>query len=194
MMIESVVARWLLTAVFAAAVLGAALSQRELAEPSRRADRAAAVFCVVMCTALIAMTWWPEPATAVWVQAAGFGCAALWFVLAHRGSYGRFQGPSLTGLHHALMAAAMIWMLTAMPGAAGMRSTGHAHGAMAAMPGAGLTVPVLAVSGLVAASCAAASIPWLAWAIGPGLRVTDPAAAGQGVMSAGMAAMLIAML
>jgi Domain of unknown function (DUF5134) len=124
------------------------------------------------------------------LQAAGFGCAALWFVRARRGSYGGFQGPSLTGLHHALMAAAMIWMLTAASSAAGMRSPGRGHGAMAAMSGAGLPVPVLAVSALIAASCAAASIPWLARAIGPGLRVTDPAAAGQGVMSAGMAAML----
>jgi Domain of unknown function (DUF5134) len=139
------------------------------------------------------MTWRPELAAAVWLQAAGFGCATLWFVLVRRGQLPPVPGPSLTGLHHALMAAAMIWMPAAASGAAGMRSPGHGHGAMAAMSGAGLPVPVLAVSGLVAASCAATSIPWLARAIGPGPRVTDPAA-GQGVMSAGMAAMLIAML
>jgi hypothetical protein len=42
-------------------------------------------------------------------------------------------------------------MLTAVPGAAGMRPPGHGHGAMAAMSGTALPVPVLAVSGLVAA-------------------------------------------
>jgi hypothetical protein len=62
--------------------------------------------------------------------------------------------------------------------------------AMTWRPEPALPVPVLAVSGLVAACCAAASIPWLARAIGPGLRVTDPAAAGHAVTSAGMAAML----
>jgi len=80
-------------------------------------------------------------------------------------------------------------MLTAVPGAAGMRPPGHGHGAMAAMSGTALPVPVLAVSGLVAACCAAASIPWLVRAIGPGLRVKDPAAAGHAVTSSGMAAM-----
>ena len=59
-------------------------------------------------------------------------------------------------------------MLTAVPGAAGMRPPGYGHGAMAAMSGTALPVPVLAVSGLVAACCAAASIPWLVRAIGPG--------------------------
>jgi hypothetical protein len=81
-------------------------------------------------------------------------------------------------------------MLTAVPGAAGVRPPGHGHGAMAAMSGTALPVPVLTVSGLVAACCAAASIPWPARAIDPGLRVKDPAAAGHVVTSAGMAAML----
>jgi uncharacterized protein DUF5134 len=187
MVIESVAARWLLTVAFAAAALGAVLPRRGPAGSARRADRAKAVFCQVMCAALIAMAWRPEPAAAAWAQAAGFGCAAIVFIAGWR------TRPSLDRLHHALMAGAMIWMLIAGPGAA-RPSPGHGHGAMAAMPGAGLPVPVLAVSGLVAACCAAASIPWLARAIGPGLRVRDPAAAGQAAMSAGMAAMLIAML
>ena len=31
-----------------------------------------------MCAALTAVTWRSEPAAAAWVQAAVFGCAALW--------------------------------------------------------------------------------------------------------------------
>lgn len=194
MMIESLTARWLLTVVFAAAALGTAIQWRQSAGAARRADQPAAVFCMVMCTALIAMTWWLEPAALTWVQVAGFGCAALWFLLASGTRFGQFRRPRLVGMHHALMGGAMIWMLVALPGLAGMRPSMPGQHAMAAMSGGGPAIPVLAVSGLVAAACGAAALPWLARAIGPGPRVTDPAAAGQVVMSAGMAAMLIVML
>jgi hypothetical protein len=51
-MITALAARWLLTAVFAAAGLGTALPRRGRADA---AGRVPAVFCVVMCAALIAM-------------------------------------------------------------------------------------------------------------------------------------------
>ena len=53
---------------------------------------------------------------------------------------------------------------------------------------------VLAVSVLLAAYFALAAVPWLVCATGPGRRVTGRAAAGHAAMSAGMAAMLLAML
>jgi hypothetical protein len=186
-------AQWLLTAVFAAAGLGAMLPQCRRAGSAWPAERVSAVLCPVMCAALIVMTWRSEPAAAAWLQAALFGCAALWFVLASLLDPGRPRRPGLTGLHHALMAAAMTWMLTAMPGAA-LPSPGPGHGAMAAMPGVGLPTPDLAVSILLAAYCTVAALPLLRQAIGPGPRVTDPHAASQAAMSAGMAAMLLAML
>jgi len=125
----------------------------------------------------------------------GFGGAALWLVLAGSGGSGRFIRPTPTALHHAVMAAAMTWMLTALPGGTQMRSSMPAHGATAEMTtAASLPFSVLAVTGLIAAYCAVASIPWLGRAVGPGPRLTDRAAAGQALMSAGMAAMLIAML
>jgi hypothetical protein len=105
---------------------------------------------------------------------------------------GRVRRPSLPGLLHTLMAGAMIWMLTAMPAVTGIPPTGAARGAVAPMSGAATPAPVLAVSILRAVSYAAASIPWLARAIGPGRRVKDPVAASQAAMSAGMAAMLFA--
>ncbi|HYK32362.1 MAG TPA: DUF5134 domain-containing protein [Streptosporangiaceae bacterium] len=186
-MIESMMARWLLTAVFMAAAL--------CARPMRKADRPAAAFCVAMCAAMIVMAWRAEPGIATWVQVAGFGCAALWFVLAGRTGAGRLGRPAPDDMHHALMAAAMIWMLTVLSGGTQMRSAMLGHGAMAGMSGvASLPFPVLAVTGLGAAYCVIASIPWLGRAVGPGPRVTDPAAAGQAMMSVGMAAMLIAML
>jgi hypothetical protein len=164
-MIGSAPVSWLLTAVFAAAAVASQLPRRRSWAP--RPGRAGRTFCLVMCLALIAMTWWAEPAAVTWLQVAGFGAATLWFGLASR--------PRLTGAHHALMAAAMVWMLTALSGMA-------------------RPVPVLAISVLAAASCAAASVPWLMRAIGPGRWLGDPAAAGQAVMSAGMAAMLIVLL
>jgi hypothetical protein len=75
-------ARWLLTGLFATAGLRVALPRRGPAWSAQPADRVSAVFCAVMCAALIAMTWRLEPAAATWLQAALFGCAALWFGLA----------------------------------------------------------------------------------------------------------------
>jgi hypothetical protein len=186
MMTESVTAGWLFTAVFAVAALLAVLPRPEQAGPAQRVDWPAAMLCVVMCMALIAMTWRSESPVAVWVQVVGFGCAALRFGLAGRSSSGRLGRSRLRGLHHATMAVVMMWMLTAWPGAAGMRPTGPGHGAMAVMS--------LVVNALAVVYCGTAAVPWLGKVIGPGLRVEDPEAAGQGVMCAGMAAMLIGML
>lgn len=82
------------------------------------------------------------------------------------------------------------WVLTAV-----LIAARPGRAATAGMSGATLLpFPVLAVTGVVAACCAVASIPWLARAVGPGPRVRDPAAAGQAMMTVSMAAMLIAML
>jgi hypothetical protein len=55
-MVTALAARWLLTVVFAVAGLGAALLRRGRAGAADAAGRVPAVFCVVMCAALIAMT------------------------------------------------------------------------------------------------------------------------------------------
>ena len=89
-MITALAARWLLTVVFAAAGLGAALPRRGHAGAADAAGRVPVVFCVVMCAALTVMTWQSEPAAAAWVQAALFGCAALWPGLASLA--GLFEG------------------------------------------------------------------------------------------------------
>jgi uncharacterized protein DUF5134 len=193
-MIMALAARWLLTAVFATAGLGAALPRRSPAGAADAADRVPAVSCLLMCAALTVMIWWSEPAAAAWVQAAVFGCAALWSGRAVLAGTGRAWHAGLPAVLHALMAGAMIWMLVAMPAAPAMPPTRPGRGAMAPMSLAATPAPVLAVSILLAACCAAACILWLARAIGPGPRVKDPASAGQAAMSAGMAAMLIATL
>ena len=193
-MITALAARWLLTVVFTAAGLGAALPRRGRAGAADAPGRVPAVFCMVMCAALTAMIWRSEPAAAAWVKASVFGCVALGFGLASLAGSGRVWRPSLPALLHMLMAGAMIWMLTATPAAAGMAPAGSARGAMAPMSRTATPAPVLVVSILLAVSCAAAFFPWLARAIGPGPRVKDPVSASQAAMSAGMAAMLFAAL
>ena len=176
-MAGAVAARWLLTAVFAAAGLGS-LPVPGRVDTARAAARVSEVFHALMCTALIAMTWRSEPIAPTWFEPALFGCAVVWFGLVGPGGVADFRARRLPDLHHALMAGAMIWMITAMP----------------AMSPRAAPAAVLAVCVLLAAYFAFAAVPWLVCAIGPGLRVTDRAAAGHAAMSGGMAAMLLAML
>jgi hypothetical protein len=193
-MIGGLATRWLLTAVFAPACLGATLPQREPAGSTQVADRVSATLCSAMCAALVAMTWWSEPTAATWLQAALFGCAAIWFGLVSMAGSGRVRRPSMPAVLHTLMAGAMVWMLTGMPAMTGMTATASAGNAMTSVARGATPAPVVAVSIVLAVSCAAASVPWLARAIGPGRRLQDAVAASQAAMTAGMAAMLVAML
>ena len=194
MTITPLPAQWLFTVVFAAAALGVALPRRGGVGAALVAGRAPTVFCLAMCGSLIGMVWLSEPASAARIQVAVFGCAALWFGLASLASPGRGR-PALPALLHALMAVAMIWMLTAMPTVTGMMSAETGGGAMAPMPRSAAPAPVV-VSVLLAVSCAAAAFWWLTGTIGRGLgsRVKGPVPASHAAMSAGMAAMLLAML
>jgi hypothetical protein len=232
-MVAAMSLRWLLTAVFAAAALGA-LPVRKQSGASRpasivqgravttcrearasgrfwsrrrhprsdlnapnsgesKADRVSDGFHALMCAALIVMTWRSGPLVPEWLQVAVFGCAVIWFCGPTLGGSARSRTPRLPGLHHALMAGAMIWMITAIPVAMPMASAGPAASAMSGMPPPALTA-VLVVSVLLAAYCGLATIPWLLQAAGPGRRVTGRGAASHAAMSAGMAALLMAML
>jgi hypothetical protein len=85
----------------------------------------------------------------------------------------------------------MIWMLTAVPGAAGIRPPGHGHGAMAAMSGATLAVRCsLSAAGL---RLVARPHPYRGWCR-PLVQGYRSKTRRRLVMSAGMASMLIAML
>jgi Domain of unknown function (DUF5134) len=188
-MVGAWAARWLLTAVFAAACLGS-VPARGRGATARVAGGISDVFHVLMCAALIAMTWRSEPTASAWFQTALFGCAVIWFGLASPGGIARSRAGRLPGLHHALMAGTMIWMITAMR----MTPARPARSTMPAMPRPATPGAVLVVSILLVAYFALAAVPWLVLAVGPGPRVNDRAAAGHAAMSAGMAAMLLAML
>lgn len=192
-MVTALAARWLLTAIFAVAGLGS-LPVLRRAGTAPKGDRVSDVFHVLMGAALVAMTWRSEPALALWLQTALFGCAVIWFGLASVSATARARPTSLPGAHHALMAGAMIWMITAIPADMRMAPAGTARAAMPAMSHPSMPAAVLAVSVLLAAYFALAAIPWFIRAIGPGRHVNGTAAAGHAAMSAGMAAMLLAML
>ena len=179
--------------MFAAAGLGS-LPVPGRVDTARAAARVSEVFHALMCTALIAMTWRSEPIAPVWSLTALFGCAVICFGLAGPGGVAGFRARRLPGLHHSLMAGTMIWMITAMPAASRMGPAGPAGGAMPAMSRPAAPAAVPAVSVPLAAYFALAAVPWFVCAIGPGRRVTDRAAAGHAAMSAGMAAMLLALL
>jgi hypothetical protein len=136
------------------------------------------------------MTWRSGPLVPQWFQIAVFGCAVIWFGGAGLGGSARSRTRGLPGLHHALMAGAMIWMIAAMP----MAAAGPATGAMSAMSRRATPAAVLIVSVLLTAYFGLAAIPWLLRAVGPGRRVTGRVAASNAAMSAGMAALLLAML
>jgi Domain of unknown function (DUF5134) len=201
--------RWLLTAIFAVAGLGSLLPRGRTTSASI-ADRISDAFHVLMSAALIAMTWRAEPALLLWFQAALFAGAVVWFGLARSSRITRARAPEVSGLHHAIMAAAMIWMLTVLSAATPMaadtsatgatpatRSAAGAMPAMTAMPAmraSARSTTVLVLSTLLVVYLAAAAISWLVRAVGPGRGERDAAAAGHAAMSAGMAVMLLAML
>jgi Domain of unknown function (DUF5134) len=167
-MAGAVAARWLLTAVFAAAGLGS-LPVPGRVGTARAAARVSEVFHALMCTALIAMTWRSEPIAPTWFELALFGCAVIWFGLAGPGGVAGFRARRLPGLHHSLMAGAMIWMITAMSAASRMGPAGPARSAMpahvpapCARGGAGRLRPARGV--LRVRSCAMVGVCHRSWA------------------------------
>ena len=226
--------RWLLTAVFAAAAVGALPVRKQPGAPrpasvvqgrpattcredrasgrfwsrcrhprsdlnapnswESKADRVSDGFHALMCAALIAMTWRSGPLVPEWLQVAVFGCAVIWFCGPTLGGSARSRTPRLPGLHHALMAGTMIWMITAIPAAMPMASAGPAASVMSGMPHPAATTAVLVVSVLLTAYFGLGTIPWLRQAAGPGRHVTGRVAVSHAAMSAGMAALLLAML
>lgn len=115
-MISSLPLAWALTAVFAAtgfyalARWAAAVSERRSA-----AHRTAELAHLLMSAAMVVMTWTWYGSAGLWTQIVLFGVLCVFFLVT--ASRGVPCGPSgrVAGAAHALMAAAMVWMLAAMP-------------------------------------------------------------------------------
>ena len=166
-----------------------ALSGRGRTDPG---SGVSAALHVLMCAAVIVLTWRSRLALPLWFQVAAFGCPVIWFGLGGLSGSARLRAGALSGLHHAVMAASMIWMITAMPEAMRMGpAAAPGRSATPAMSGATISPAVLAVSAVLVAYFALAAVPWTVRALSSARNVAGPAAAGRAAMSAGMAAMLL---
>jgi hypothetical protein len=165
------------------------------------------VLHAAMCVAMVAMAWPATMAFARLPQLALFGFAAVWFAVAtargaaHGGHDGRWQ-PGF----HAVMMAAMAWMVFAMPramvgsGAASTMDMPGMAGMSMPLPSAGGGVPadVVIVALVLAITFCLAGVAFLARAI-DGVRAAAPPVrtAGWGadaLMGLGTTVMLLAML
>ncbi|RKT88521.1 protein of unknown function [Saccharopolyspora antimicrobica] len=189
-MVESLLLRWVLTVVFAAAALWGlhrliraepiatvsgrlAQAGQDQAVPASPAMRISAAWHVVMSAAMIAMCWPWGMAIPVNPQLVVFGVMTGWFLVlaadvrwctAHR----RWQQ-----LHHAAMAAGMFWMLAAMPALMSHAPVepGHTrHHAMGAGVLAAAEAPapanaVMVVSLVLGAYFVLSALPWLSAAV-----------------------------
>jgi hypothetical protein len=100
-------ASWALTTVFTGTALWFLVGcTRSTACTTERVNGGAHV---VMGLAMVAMVW--GAALPIWLQVAFFAAATIWFAgvatVPHRGQ-------DFRALHHALMAAAMVWMVVTM--------------------------------------------------------------------------------
>jgi hypothetical protein len=134
-----------------------------------------------------------EPGAAAWFQVVLFGCAALWLRRGSLGGSSQARRPWLPALLHTLMAGAIIWcspQYLPLPGrrqpARPRRDGGHVPGRHT-RPRARRQHPARGVlRGRIHPVAGARHRP--------GPQVKDPVSASQAAMSAGMAAMLFAML
>lgn len=173
-----------LTGAYALTRWSAAVSARTPA-----AHRTAELAHVVMSAAMVVMTWTWYGSTGLWVQIALFTVFGAFFaVTAVRGIHCGRPG-RVAGAVHGLMAAAMVWMLAAMPvimptavaasGGGGHEGHGGSHGAHGASGTdhtmhAGQAGWAVAVTvGLCVALLVAAGF-WAARAVGRGARAGDP--------------------
>ncbi|MEU8639869.1 DUF5134 domain-containing protein [Amycolatopsis sp. NPDC048633] len=200
-MIEATGLRWILTIVFAATGFFCLYRCfRQGPVTSRFGD----VLHAAMCVAMVAMAWPATMAFARLPQLALFGFAAVWFAVAT--ARGAAHGSRWHPAFHAVMMAAMAWMVFAMPramvgsGAASTMDMPGMEGMAMALPSAGGGVPadVVVVALVLAIAFCWAGVAFLARAI-DGVRAAAPPVrtAGWGadaLMGLGTTVMLLAML
>ncbi|MBK1787642.1 DUF5134 domain-containing protein [Prauserella cavernicola] len=210
-MIGSPVLAWLLTALFAATT---AWCLRVL--PSLGAwARVDAGWHALMGAAMIAMIWHWGMAIPLAPQVVLFALGCLWFLsrtAAGHSHSGGHTAPRGAGAHHAMMMAAMAWMVATMPelmaGSDPDSGGGHHHalGDAVSLSQSPASSPTALIAGHVALGLGfvALCLPWLARAFALGRHLPDPRSpapgrevadcACHGAMSFGMGVMFLAML
>lgn len=200
-MIEATGLKWILTIVFAGTGFFCVYRcVRHGPATSRFGD----VLHAAMCAGMVAMVWPATMSFARLPQLLLFGFAAAWFAVAT--ARGAARGDRWHPGYHAVMMAAMAWMVFAMPramvgsGAATTMDMPGMEGMAMALPSAGGGVPadVVVVALVLAITFCAAGVVFLARAI-DGARVALPPVrtAGWGadaLMGLGTTVMLLAML
>lgn len=198
-MIDSLVLRWILTVSFA--VIGGYYLIRCIEADSAPVRRVSCVAHVAMSAAMIAMVWPWGMNIPVEPQVGVFVLAALWFIPL---SWSRSaRSVRVYDLHHVVIMAAMAWMVGSMPTAMGSTTSDmppgmDMHGMD--MPGmnastSGSVPGYLSVVSIGLACYFAAYTVWLiSRAVAPRMAERTAERSCQGVMSVGMAVMLIAML
>jgi hypothetical protein len=203
-MIDSVALRWILTLTFAA--IGVYYLVRCVQASSTWVLRVSCIAHLAMSAAMIAMVWPWGMNIPVGPQVAVFVLAALWFLPLAWSREG--AAIRVLHLHHVVIMGAMAWMVGSMPtvmsgsGSDMPQAMDMSHGmSMPGMGGNSSAVPgYLTVVSIVLACYFAAYTFWLiSHAVGP-LKAGHTEAAQakerscQGIMSVGMAVMLLAVL
>jgi hypothetical protein len=185
-MIDSVSLQWLCTVAFAA--IGAYYLARLLRAPG--SERVSSAAHLAMCAAMILMVWpWGMDVPAL-PQQVVFGLATAWFLLlAVRATPAGHLRSRVTHGQHAILMAAMVWMLATMPAS----MTGHASSMnmpgmnMSAMPSSGMPTYQTVITVAVGIYCLVSALPLV-------VRRTNANLVCQGAMSAGMGALLFVMV
>lgn len=192
-MIEAVGLRWIVSAVFVVAGLFCAYRcLRQGPATSRFGD----VLHMVMCAGMVAMAWPATMSFARVPQLVLFGLAAAWFAGTAAWHTGRWHRG-----YHAVMMAAMAWMVFAMPtamtGGGGTVDMEGMPGMAMPVGGGGSPTGVGVLALVLAAVFALAGTAFLARVI-DGVRSAPPSVrtagwGADGLMGLGMAVMLLAM-
>ena len=212
-MVESLLLRWVLTVLF---TLTAVWCGFRAARPAGGwPDRLSSISHLAMSLLMIAMAWPLGMSVPAGPQIALFAVATGWFLVltALRVPCGHARRARIAHTHHAVMSAAMVWMIATMPmlmmGGSDSGGGHHHHsmgapssGVLAAAATPGPPSGVVTISVLLAGFLVLSSVAWISTAVDTGRRAlaestaTHPAwdSACHGAMSIGMGAMLLSMV
>ncbi|MEV6227809.1 DUF5134 domain-containing protein [Saccharopolyspora shandongensis] len=213
-MTESPLLRWILTVLFIATAVWFLL--QALRRGARVPERVSSMSHVVMSALMVPMAWpWGMLLPAA-PQIALFALAALWFLALAAGNArfrtGHAHGGGRAQLHHAVMMAAMVWMLATMPELMAADHGGSQPGGHHALgPGstevaaagpapAQLPTEILIITLVLGGFLILSSMGWIAAAVDSARRHPNPpnavalCSACHGAMSIGMGAMLLSSL
>jgi len=185
-MIDSVSLRWLCTVAFAA--IGAYYLVWLLRAPGgEHRERVSNAAHLAMCAAMILMVWPWGMDVAVLPQQVVFGLAAVWFLVpAVRTAPAGHRWWRLRHGQHAVLMAAMVWMLATLPSSMAADHSGHTMN-MSAMPAAGMPTYQTVITLAVGIYCLASALTQVG-------RRANASRICQGAMSAGMGALLLVMV